>query len=1042
MRRILFFLIVCCTSMQLYAQNLAITGRVIDEKGEPLIGASIRLKSGTGGTTTDVNGRYSINAPAGSDLVVTYTGYINQELRVTPTTKVLDVTMNNTQTNLSDVVVVGYTQQKRVNLAGSVSQITGQQLTTTKNESVTNMLTGKIAGVRVVQKSAEPGEFNQQFDIRGYGAPLVVIDGVPRSGFERLDPNDIESVSVIKDGSAAVYGFQASNGVVLITTKKGKAGSRQLRFEATTGIQRAAGSPDVVNAVDWMTLRNEQAIHNPDILTPSRPYTPADFAAYNNGTRESGDWYSPVLQRNAPQTQLSLTASGGSENTTYYLSLGSLYQQGFWKSGDLNYQKYNVRSTVNTRIAPGLTAELQLAGIKDAKQSPYGRFGRSLDVYAALWRQSPINTPYLPGDPSKLQYVLDNFNPIALTNSDISGERNNRLTIIQSNFSLTYDMPFIKGLKAKGFYAYDYTVGDNKTYSKSYNLYAPSGTSTAVFTQGVPQVNRYYGNNNNSTLQLSLNYNHTFNNAHNVQLLGLFEQRVTGGDNFSAQRDLIFNTLDQLGAGLASTQLTGQDVAGANTFVNKGYVSQFHYDFKSRYIVEFNGRYDGSSRFYAQKQWGFFPSVSAAWNVSEENFVKNRPALAFISNFKLRGSYGITGDPGGIAFQFLTGYDYPLPLGDIVRAASGSVFNGNFIGGLGFRSLPNINLTWYNVKHLDLGFQGTFWKGLLGMEFSWFRRDRDGLPATRLQSLPGSVGASQPVENLESDRQQGLELTLSHNNRIGKVAYNISGNVTYNRTLWRYRELATAGNSYANWRNGQADRYKNIWFGYGGSGQFGSTQEIVNYPIFQDNRNLLPGDYKYEDWNGDGYINGLDEHPIATGRTSDNNAQPEPPLINFGLNMGVAYKGFDLNALFQGTALRSIQYAGPLSMAFTFPNANALSPFLDRWHPADPAADPYNPNTQWVSGYYPYTGTVPVANSAYALQNAAYVRLKTLTLGYTLPVTLTKKAGMQSVRFYLNGYNLFTVTGVKLVDPEHPSDQDSYAYPLNKTYNIGVNVTF
>lgn len=1024
---------------------IAVTGSVVDNTGQTLPGVSVVEKGTTNGSTTNAKGEYTIKVTGpNSILVFSFLGFDSQEIKIGAKTTI-DVRLIPKIDALNEVVVVGYGTQKKVTLTGAVSAISGEQLTTTRNESVTNMLTGKLPGVRVVQKSAEPGVFNSSFDIRGLGSPLIIIDGVPRGGYERLDPNDIESISVLKDATAAVYGVQSANGVVLITTKKGKAGTSELRYEVTTGVQRSSGMPAVAGAVDWMTLRNEQAFRVLDgPLVPT--YSATDIADYASGKKRSTDWYPSVLLRNAPETQHSLTATGGSDKATYYLSLGYFNQGGFWKSGDFNYKKYNFRSNVTAKIAKGLNATLQVSGISDVKNMPYGVSGQNFEVFKSLWRIAPILPMFINDDPTLPAYAVDTFNPIAITTSDMSGYIKNARTIFQGNFSVDYDIPFVKGLKAKGLFSYDADISDNKQYIKTYTVFNQlSATNIVPVVNNSPaSVTRSYANYPNRMLQFSLDYNHTFGN-HTVGALALYEERTQTGDNFSAYRQLAISTLDQLGTGNALNQVANQNVGSLINYATKSVVEKLHYDFRSKYLIDFTGRFDGSSRFSGKKQWGFFPSVAAAWRVSEESFIKNTPALSFIDNLKFRVSYGTLGDASGLAFQFLTGYNFPASgrvggSGNDGHAygngngtvSPGYVFDGNFITGVGYRSLANTDITWYQSKTLNIGIDADLWKGLLGFQVDWFRRDRSGLLATRLLSLPGSLGASLPQENLNSDRTEGVELVLTHANRLGKFGYNISGNVSYTRNQARYSDRAPSGSQYDNWLNNPVNRYSQILRSNDFAGRYQSFDQIFNSRIDNGNGNraVLPGDYYYQDWNGDGYANADDNHPIYP-------SSGDVPLVNFGMNIGVNYKGFDLDALFQGVAARKILYGDILSLPFVFANSNTLQAFTDRWHPVDPAADPYNPNTKYVEGYYPYTG------GAFAkYQNAAYLRLKTLTLGYTLPPSLLRKVGVKKARVYVNGYDLFTITGIKIVDPEHPADDNSYIYPLNKTYNIGMSISF
>ncbi|HEY8915102.1 MAG TPA: TonB-dependent receptor [Chitinophaga sp.] len=1046
MKKILFMVLACCAVLQGYAQNIAVRGRVTDDTGGPLIGAAVKVKNGNTGTVTNTEGRFNLNAPGNATLIISYVGYEAKEVQAS--TQELNISLARNNSSLGEVVVVGYGQQRQATLTGSIATIKGDEIKTTRNENVLNMLTGKLPGVRVVQNSAEPGSFSNSFDIRGLGAPLIIIDGVPRGNLNRLDPNDIESISVLKDAAAAVYGVQAANGVILVTTKKGKAGTTQLNYTVTVGMQKPSGLPKVLDATDWMTLFNERALHNVNGGTPV--YNQNDFDAYANGSKTSTDWYGAVVRNTAPQTEHSLTASGGSEKMTYFVSLGYLSQQGFWKSGDLNYKKYNVRSNLTAKISSTLTAELQLSGISDTRNQPYED---SWSIFKALWRHPPTYSLYADNNPDYINYLDDNgTSALALTNAAIDGYKKSVSNTFQGTFTLNYAVPFLEGLNAKALYSYDYATSDNKNFARSFNVYqaVKVGDST-VFNpkplQTPSNVNRYYSAAPNTMLQFSLNYSHTFAKVHNVDVLAVYEERTQKSDNFSASRYLVLGTLDQLGTGTTANQIGTQDLGGLTNYATKSYVGKLHYDYNAKYLLDLSGRYDGSSRFAPTGQWGFFPAVSAGYRISEESFIKDNPKLTFIDNIKFRASYGVMGDASGLRFQYLTGYDYPSS-GNLQTLPGGSVFDGNYTNALGFRVLPNPDITWFKSKTLNFGLDADFWKGLFGFQLDWFKRDRNGLLANRLLSLPGSLGAALPQENLNSDQSSGVELLLTHRNRIGQINYNISGNISYSRTKWKHYERAVAGNSYDNWRNNVNDRYNDVWWGYTGAGRFESFNDIYNYNVDNGggNRATLPGDYKYEDWNNDGYIDDLDRHPIAStynGNTDRGTSTPNPPLINFGVSIGVSYRGFDLSALIQGAAMKWIAYPEALATPLNF-NGNALEQYMDRWHTADPAADPYDPNTQYVPGYFAMTGTGFDGNSSFAVKNAAYARLKSVELGYTYVFSknVTRKAGLRQARLYVNGYNIFTATGIRYVDPEHPSDLYGYVYPLNKTYNVGLSVDF
>ncbi|MEN0053615.1 MAG: TonB-dependent receptor [Mucilaginibacter sp.] len=1013
-----------------FAQT-AIKGTVTDEKGATLPGTSVVIKGTTTGTMTNVNGKYTINAAPGQTLVFTMLGYDRQEIKVAADE--INVNLNPTASALNEVVVVGYSKQKRASLTTAVSTVSGSDILTTKNENVLNSIAGKVPGLRVVQNSAEPGDFNNSFDIRGMGTPLLVVDGVPRTDIMRIDPNDIESISVLKDASAAVYGVRAANGVILVTTKRGKKGTLELNFNSTYGYQLPIRFPSTVGVADWMILNNEKNMHN--VNGGSRIYSDADIEAYQNGTKKGYNWYDAVVKKSAPQTQQNLTATGGNENSNYFLSLGYTGQDGILKSNDLYYKRYNLRSNITTKVTKNLTFDLNIAGIMEEKNMPYNAPYWS---FRSLWYVPPITPIYANDNPNYLNNVANVVNPLALTSSDVNGYQILNNKYFQSSASLTYNIPGVKGLSAKALYSYDVNITDNKKYMEAFNLYSYNATTNAYAAspQQTPgTVRREFYGYPTSLSQVSLNYSRTFG-GNNISGLVLYETNDRYGDNFFAQREVSI-AVDQLLAGNTLNQ-QGNMSASANAlyhYANAGLVGSFNYDYKSKYFAGFSFRYDGSSRFGAAKRWGLFPVGSVGWRLSEEDFWKDS-ALSFIDNFKLRASYGKTGDDSASSYQFISGYTYPAG-GSGMGLPAGGVFDGTFVNSSVSKGIPNPEITWYTSKTLDIGTDIEVIRGLFGVTFDWYRRDRTGLLATQLLTLPDVVGANLPQQNLNGDRAQGFDFEVSHRNTIGKFAYNVRGTFGYTRIMNTTRVQAKAGNSYLNWINSTytANRYNNIYWGYGSAGQFENWQAIENSGIYV-NRNTVVGDYRYQDWNGDGQIGVDDSHPIASTGL---------PLITFGLNIGASYKSFDLNLLFQGAAMSYASYLEQLNTPL-WAGGGALTQFLDRYHPADPNANPYDPNTVWVPGHFAYTGTVPFTNTLANLQNATYVRLKSAELGYTLPNNWVSKIGIKGVRVFVNGYNLLTFTGLLYMDPEHPSatsaidQQFGYIYPLDRILQFGVNV--
>lgn len=1041
-----------------------VTGKITDENGQPLAGVSIAEKGTTNGAFSDASGKYTIK-PTTKDpvLVFSFVGYKTEEHAVSDRT-LINVSMTATKSDLDEVVVVGYGTAKKATLTGSVAAITGKDITSTKNENIINSLAGKLPGLRVVQNTAEPGTYNNTYDIRGFSAsgsggsvspPLIIIDGVPQGQdvLQRLDPNDIDSFSILKDASAAVYGVQAANGVILVTTKKGQKGQVAITYNMTGMQQVVNQQPVLTNAVQYLTLMNQASMHNINNPVLTFPQTLID--QYQNGSLPSTNWVGATMNRTAPEWQHSLTASGGSDMVNYYMSFGYLSQDGFFINNAQNYKKYNFRSNIDAKITKRLTLSMQLAGLSDAQNSPSIA---SWNIFGAMWRNAPINPIYI--DPAQSLLSNPGYNGYGISNSvaqvtpDQSGYSLNKTQKFQGGLSLTYDVPGLPGLKAKGFFNYNYNVQDNKNYNKTFNTYNPgatSGTYVPIVSGGVngqSQVSQYYAQGNTAFLQGALDYNHVFAQHHTVEALVLYEQQTSGGTIFQASRYENLNS-DQLSAGSTVNQI-GQGTS-VNTLTSRSYVGKLHYDYDSKYLVDLTIRRDGSSLFPSSKPFGVFPAAQAAYRISEEKFFKRVKFLSIVDNLKIRGSYGLLGDAAGTnGYNFVGGYNYPAGNPNAQNLPPGAVFDGGFVNGLGFRGLTNPNITWYTARTADIGIDASLWRGLFEVTADYFNRYRTGLLATELLSLPGSVGATLPQENLNSDETRGYELSITSNFHAGQVGVRLSGNVSYARTKWINYIKAAQGSDYADWvNNGNlSGRYNDVWFGYGYNGQFQSFSQIRAYQVNQGggNRTIVPGDYIYQDWNKDGYFDAGDLHPVAgtnaIGGAGGTNT-PSAPIINFGFTMAFNFKGFDLTALLQGSAGKWIAY--PIYYAYPLDHSgNSFARFLNNWHPADPTANPFNPNTVYVPGTYAYTGTNinSLSTGPGGINNASYVRLKSLEIGYTFPVKWMKPVGMKGLRVFVNGYDLITITGLKGVDPEHPADLYGEQYPLSHIFSAGLSAKF
>jgi len=1013
------------SAIGLHAQNgttITVSGTIVDAAGVPIIGAVVIDPANTSnGCISNVDGHFTMQAAVGKVLKVSSIGYREYQFTVLSQPQKYNIVLQEDNVELEEVVVVGYGVQKKVTMTGAVSAIQNKEITTTKNENLQNMLTGKIPGLRIVQNTSEPGQFTNKMDIRGFGTPLVVIDGVPRDNMAKIDAEDIESISVLKDASAAVYGVRAANGVILITTKKGNKGHASVSYSGNMTWQVPTNFPDLVEAADIMTLINEKVIHNVD-ESANRTYSLEEIADYRNGVKRGTNWKNEIFRNSAPQTQHSINISGGGDKVTYFASAGYQYQESYLRSNAINYEKFNLRSNISANVTDNLKFDLNISGMMDERESSPAN--SSAIIYEG-WLSSPLEKVWY--DEEKRMYASRlnpaGYNPAALMDTELTGHCTYKSKWFQSNASLTWDIPWVKGLSISGMYSYDYITNNDDEYRKAYNLYDASGNAIikSAQTAAPNKISRYFYEKQNNLWQARLNYDNSFG-KNNVGVLVLFENQHKEGDNFYGSRQVALD-MDKVFAGITTNQEFNQNADQAVLYdnANRALVGRLNYDYAGKYIAEFAFRYETSSLFPKETRWGFFPSVSAGYRISEENFWKESP-LNFINNFKLRTSWGVLGDDSAARYQHITGYRYP--------SGGGAVFDGQYISASTSTGIPNKEITWYESKTFNIGVDAEAWNGLLGVTAEYFNRERSGLLTTRAGSLPGVVGATLPQENLNGDRTQGFEIELSHRNHIDDFYYQIKGNIAYTRTKYTHVETSRAGNSYENWRNNTNNRYNNITWGVEGAGRLETWDEIWHNPIFIARGSVL-GDYEYYDWNGDGVFSELDKHPLVNSSSI--------PLLNFGFTFSAQWKGIDISMLFQGAGKTYVSPQGILYQPLW--GDGAVAQYMDRWHPEDPLANPYDPSTNWIKGHYAYTGTLPDQSSDFHLQNASYLRLKNLEIGYTLPDKWLKSAKVQGIRVYFSGYNLLTFTGLKYLDPEYSADT-AYAYPISKTFTLGLNFKF
>lgn len=1042
-KSLLFISALVMSSAAAQAQGIMVKGKVVDQHNEPVIGATVGVDKGKAKTVTDIDGNFTLQVPANAQIVVNYIG-MKPATQSVGGRRELNFVLQDDVNQLQDVVVVGYGTQKRGSITGSVAAVKGDEMVRTKNENPQNMLTGRVAGVRVWQKSSEPGSYNNNFDVRGMGTPLVIIDGVPRdmSDFQRMNADDIQDISVLKDASASIYGLRSANGVVLVTTKKGQAGQTKFSYNGSYTIQSPKSMPKLLDAYKTMTLYNERNLNN--VNGGSKIYTDEMFDEFRNGTRRETDWNNLIFAKTSPQTNHNITVSGGNDKTQYFVSFGAFYQEGFFKSGDLNYHKYNITSNLTTEVYRGLKLSLNINAMTDKQNNPYCT---STDIIRNYWRQGVLFPAYADEAGTMLNYDgLDlEENTVAKMTADISGYRRYKQSQVLTSGIFEYDFGtltnVLKGLKAKVMFSYDYHLNNNTIYRKQYYQYAyDPATQTykqKLYASSAPSnLRREHYDTQQFLSQYTLSYNRDFGPHSVAAVVGMETQRRTG-DNFYAMRNLAFSS-PYLFNGVEEGQVANSATGGIYSANYNAFIGRLNYSFAQRYLIEGQFRYDGSSKFAKGHRWGFFPSVSLGWVVSEEPWFKNIEFLKGVDQLKLRASYGEMGDDSGANYDWVAGYTYPSTSGNSEKGyynqyAPGFIFGSQFVYAATPMAIPNELISWYKAKTFNVGVDFDTNNKLFGFSLDYFSRKMTGLYEYRTSVFPTVIGAKPPRENANSSRNFGMELELRHHNRIGRnFVYNVKGIVTITRQ--KYLTAIQNGpyaNAYDQWRNDHLNnRYQGVQFGYEGNGRYQNWDEIWNETLYHE-KDLLPGDYKYLDWNGDGEINSQDEHPYAFDQT---------PWMNYSLSIDCAYKGFDFSMLWQGSALGSMSYEEPLYSIWGQNGGGALEQYWDRWHPADENADPYDPNTKWVKGYYAYTGHYPSANSTFNRVSTAYLRLKQIELGYTLPKW--KVFPSLNLHVYANAYNLFTITGVKFVDPEHPSDDLGRLYPLNRTYTFGVQVSF
>lgn len=1039
------------SALTLNAQSLQFSGTVKDGTGEPLGGVMV-LEQGTGnGTVTDLDGNYTLSAPKGATIEFSCLGLATKSFTFTGQPRI-DVTLEEDTLFLEDVVVVGYGTAKKGNLTAAVSAIKGDDLLKAPSTSVSQVLAGRLPGISSVQESGEPGLDQAVLRIRGsVYAVSYVVDGFPVDNINDIDPADIESVSVLKDGaSAAVYGLQAAGGVIIITTRKGDKGKTKITYNASLGASMNANFPKFMNGTQFAYYYNVaqmmDQLANGEIASSADyvPYfTKENLEAMVNGDPTDGwdnmDYVSRVFGTGFTQKH-NVTVQGGDDKLRFFTSFGFMDQKG--NIDNFDYKRYNTRVNVEGQIAKNLSFSASLSGVISNRQTPAYLSGGGDNGYAetgwfSIARQTIQMHPYLPekmnghytGAVQNNQAFL--VSPLAAIYE--SGFKHDKGAQMTANASITWNIPWVEGLNVKASGSFDYGIGYNKNLSTPYTMsqVKKDGTDWVWVTRtDNPHVSDNVTNLGEGTTfsqqsvgQASINYANTFG-KHSIEAMVLGEIREYRGNGLSAYvKNLPFNSLPELSNGVATNSPVG---GWSSASRSAGFVFRAKYDYAEKYLAEFTGRYDGSYKFagMTSTRWGFFPSASVAWRMSKEPWMEN---INGMDDLKLRASVGLLGNDSVSEYMFLSSYSQYHN----VAYSTGS-FPAYYTSGI-----ANTDLTWEKTLSYNVGTDLTMWGGLLGVEADVFYNYTFDMLTYQSSGFPSSMGGYYPTwVNHNAMDAKGIDMQISHRNHFdlgGKPFwYDVTASATWSHTRWLvyqdepnivdYRKVA--GTTYGSILCWQAD------------GLYRSEEEIDNSSWFGTRPNL--GDIKYVDINGDGKID--DDDKGYFGRSNR-------PQLTFGLNINLAWNGFDFNAQFTGGALFDVSLTGTYYNGYddntiwtqTFKEGGNSPLFL-----VENAYSEYNPG-----GTFPRLTLSTTSHggdnglaSTFWIRKGDYIRLKTAQLGYTIPQRITKKAGMEGLRFFIEGQNIFTIDGLpEGIDPESPGVNNGY-YPQQRLLMGGLTITF
>ncbi|WP_308550729.1 TonB-dependent receptor [uncultured Parabacteroides sp.] len=1048
-RMLTLSLFVLCTTV-VFAQQKPIKGTVVDATGEPLIGVNVSVKGTTIGIITDIDGKYTLEVPTNATLVFSYIGYRTQELPVGNQTTV-NITMQEDTQNIDEVVVVGYGVQKKETVTGSVSTLKGDDLIKSPVANLSNAIAGKMSGVVTFQRSGEPGYDGATIRIRGSNTlgnndPLIVIDGVAAraGGLERLDPNEIETMSVLKDASAAIYGARAANGVILITTKKGRQGKKpEFTYSFNQGWSKPTNLPEMCDAVQYSELVNELYM-NKAMLNPAKNNgqtmgdytlfrTPEEIELYRNGSDPwrypNTDWYAATFKNWSPQRVHNASLEGGSDKYQYFVNFGHKFTDGLYHKSANNYKQFNLRMNVDAQFNDYIKVGAQLMGRQENRNFPSQGAG---DLLWFTSRGRPTDHAYWPnGLPGPAQEY--GRNPVVAC-TDETGYTHDKRYYIQSNAKVEITQPWIEGLKLTASVSYDKYLKQSKTWFQPWTLYDWDGVSydadgkTPKLTPMLsypshedPDLSMESTDQTNTVLSGILTYDRNFGD-HGVNFLVGMERDWSNAESFNAyRRYFLSNALHHFNAGGDKEKNAKSD--GANwERARMNYFGRMAYNYKEKYLAEFVWRYDGSYMFAEGNRFGFFPGVLLGYRISEEDFWKEN--LSFIDYFKVRASWGQMGNDqvyfdGSLReYQFSPTYYYEW----------GMIIDNKDEKGLRISRFPNPNITWERANNFNVGIETRTFDNRLYLEADYFYNKRSNILWRRNASIPSTSGLTLPAENIGKVDNTGFDFKVEWSDNIGKDwRYSISATGGYAKNTIKFWDEAPGS---PEWQKSTGHPMNTgLYYEYDGVfkdwDEINNTANRPNYDGITKDADLRPGDMKFKDLDGDGKITPDDRY--RSDRTNE-------PKWTYGITGNLQWKNFDLSVLFQGAADSWTKVYWEAGDIGNYPKYV----YDKHWSIENPSS--LYPRVNERSAYY-WDGTA-AGNNTYWMVNTNYIRLKNLELGWTLPKAWLAQTKLISyARIYVNGVNLLTFSPCKDIDPESTSS-NATNYPQSKIINVGFTVTF